>query len=96
MSQLLFKEEEEDQDSLLLERNNLLKKSHANQGVSELENAIKESTADLPLGKALNLLVNIHNHIFDKAVSTIRESTPAELTLKAIESKIQSMLTFTV
>ncbi|GAA5817484.1 hypothetical protein MFLAVUS_011032 [Mucor flavus] len=69
-------------DALMLERNGLLK----NNTESELETVIKESTSDLPLGKALNLLLNIHSRVFDKAIGTIRESTQAELTVQAIES----------
>lgn len=70
-------------DALMLERNGLLKNNTEN----ELETVIKESTSDLPLGKALNLLLNIHSHVFDKAIGTIRESTQAELTIQAIECK---------
>jgi hypothetical protein len=55
--------------------------------MNELEETMKESTSDLPLGKALHLLVNIHGHIFDKAVNTIKEFTPEELTIKTVESK---------
>ncbi|KAI8076271.1 hypothetical protein BDF21DRAFT_66511 [Thamnidium elegans] len=69
-------------DTLMLERNGLLKDNTE----SELETVIKESTSDLPLGKALNLLLNIHGHVFDKAIGTIRKSTRAELTAQAIES----------
>lgn len=70
-------------DALMLERNGLLKDNTE----SELENVIKESTSDLPLGKALNLLLNIHGHVFDKAISAIRESTQAKLTVQTIECK---------
>lgn len=70
-------------DALMLERNGLLK----NSTESELETVIKESTSDIPLGKALNLLLNIHSQVFDKAIHTIRESTQAELTIQAIECK---------
>lgn len=79
MSILLFNEEND--DSLLLEKNG------QSQNENELEVAIKESSSDLPLGKALNLLVHIHSRIFDKAIVTIRESLPAELTIHIIECK---------
>lgn len=76
--------DKENEDALMMERTGLL---NSHEPINELEETIKESVSDLPLGKALHLLVNIHGHIFDKAVNVMRESSPAELTLKAIESK---------
>lgn len=70
-------------DALMLERNGLIQTKTEN----ELETIIKESTSDLPLGKALNLLLNIHARVFDKAITTVRESTPAELAIQSIECK---------
>lgn len=66
----------------------LLKKKVKNK--TELEIAITDSTSNLPLGKALNLLVHIHSRVFDKAIATIRESSPSELTVHIIECKIQT------
>lgn len=80
--------------SLLLPNDDrlLLKKQKSSNIETELESTIKESTSDLPLGKALNLLVHIHGHIFDKAINTIRHATPAELTVHSIECKIQTTM----
>lgn len=91
MSRLLV-EEEDQQDSFIWERSGLVNSSKANDAISELESDLKEATADLPLGKALTLLTSIHGHVFDKAVSVIRESSPQEITLKFIESKNESLV----
>lgn len=49
---------------------------------SELEKLHKETIPDIPLSKALHLLVNVHGRVFDKAISTIRQSSPLELSVK--------------
>ncbi|KAG2196055.1 hypothetical protein INT47_008149 [Mucor saturninus] len=64
----------------------LLTKPRSSNNENELEAAIKDSTSDLPLGKSLYLLVHVHGHVFDKAMTTIRQATPAELTVHSIES----------
>jgi hypothetical protein len=87
MSKLLI--DEENEEALLLERNGLLNNSKISKSAQEFETAMINSTSDLPLGKALNLLVNVHSHVLDKAISTIQESSPNELTLKILECKCQ-------
>lgn len=86
MSTLLF--DRENEESLIVEKTTILNKDATQEpALHELEKTIHESVSDFPLGKALNLLVNIHGHIFDKAVQIVRDSTPTELTVKVIESK---------
>lgn len=76
----------DNEEPLIVEQTKILNKDATHEpALQELENTIHDSVSDFPLGKALNLLVNIHGHIFDKAVQIIRESTPTELTVKAIE-----------
>ncbi|KAI9348898.1 hypothetical protein BD770DRAFT_164236 [Pilaira anomala] len=82
LSKGLMLNDQVNDDALMLERNGLIQAKTE----SELETVIKESTSDLPLGKALNLLLNIHARVFDKAVTTVRESAPAELAIQSIES----------
>lgn len=78
----------DNEEPLIVEQTKILNKDATHEpALQELENTIHDSVSDFPLGKALNLLVNIHGHIFDKAVQVIRESTPTELTVKVIESK---------
>ncbi|CAO3674999.1 unnamed protein product [Rhizopus microsporus] len=53
---------------------------------SELEKLHKETIPDIPLSKALHLLANVHGQVFDKAISTIGQSSPLELSVKIGES----------
>lgn len=80
MSKLLFHESEEP-DILLVNNNN------NNNKQSQLEEIEKEITPSLSLNKALYLLINIHERVFDKAVLTIRQSSKLEVSLKLIECK---------
>lgn len=80
--------ENEDQPSIL-ERNGLLykEKENKNQPLKELEEAIKESTSDLPVGKAIHLLLHVHGQVFDKAIKYLKESTPNEHVLLMADCK---------
>jgi hypothetical protein len=55
--------------------------------INELEKSIHETTIDLPLGKALHLLLNVHRQVFDKAATSIQKSTTAELAIKSSECR---------
>lgn len=59
---------------------------------SELEKLHKETIPDIPLSKALYLLANVHGQVFDKAISTIRQSSPLELSVKVGECNYISSL----
>ncbi|CAO3634881.1 unnamed protein product [Mucor hiemalis] len=84
MSTLLF--DRENEESVIVKKTTILNKDATQEpALHELEKTIHKSVSDFPLGKALNLLVNIHGHIFDKAVQIVRDSTPTELTMKVIE-----------
>ncbi|KAF1804576.1 hypothetical protein V8B55DRAFT_1499181 [Mucor lusitanicus] len=86
---ILLLDNEENNASKILERNGLIdeKDSAKDPLVDELKKSIQETTADLPLGKALHLLLNVHGQVFDKAVSSIQKcSTAAEIAIKIAES----------
>lgn len=67
--------DEEESDIFLLNRKK-------RESESELEKLHKETIPDIPLSKALHLLANVHGQVFDKAISTIRQSSPLELSVK--------------
>ncbi|KAG1174962.1 hypothetical protein G6F70_002347 [Rhizopus microsporus] len=71
--------DEEESDIFLLNRKK-------RESESELEKLHKETIPDIPLSKALHLLANVHGQVFDKAISTIRQSSPLELSVKIGES----------
>ncbi|KAI8078967.1 uncharacterized protein B0P05DRAFT_541886 [Gilbertella persicaria] len=54
--------------------------------IQELEKAIEDAVSDLPLGKALHLLLNVHRHVFDKAVDTIQTCDASQLVLAMTDS----------
>lgn len=87
---ILLLDNEENNASKILERNGLIdeKDSAKDPLVDELKKSIQETTADLPLGKALHLLLNVHGQVFDKAVSSIQKcSTAAEIAIKIAECR---------
>lgn len=87
---ILLLDNEENTASNILERNGLLDEQDTTSGplVDELKKSIQETTADMPLGKALHLLLNVHGQVFDKAVSSIlKSSTAAEIAIKTAECR---------
>ncbi|KAL7313618.1 hypothetical protein PS15m_007342 [Mucor circinelloides] len=85
---ILLLDNDENNASKILERNGLIdEKDAANDPLAdELKKSIQETTADMPLGKALHLLLNVHGQVFDKAVSFLQSSTAAEIAIKTAES----------
>ncbi|GAN07701.1 hypothetical protein MAM1_0172d07203 [Mucor ambiguus] len=88
MSNLLL-DNEANNTSKILERSGLIDEEDTKKDpfVDELKKSIQESTADMPLGKALHLLLNVHGQVFERAVSCIlKNSTAAEIAIKTAES----------
>ncbi|KAI8350928.1 hypothetical protein EDC96DRAFT_519232 [Choanephora cucurbitarum] len=82
MPSLLLDQEEKQTPSLLQ-----LETSGKNDSVTrELEESIETAVSDLPLGKALHLLLHVHSHVLDKAFETIRSSDPAHLLIAKADS----------
>ncbi|KAL9548394.1 hypothetical protein MBANPS3_005703 [Mucor bainieri] len=80
---------DENNASSILERTGLINEDDTTKDpfVDELKKSIQETTADMPLGKALHLLLNVHGQVFDKAVSSIQKSaTAAEIAIRTAES----------
>lgn len=87
---ILLLDNEENTASNILERNGLFDEQDAAKDplVGELKKSIQETIADMPLGKALHLLLNVHSQVFDKAVSSIlKSSTAAEIAIKTAECR---------
>ncbi|KAI9470751.1 MAG: hypothetical protein EXX96DRAFT_490804 [Benjaminiella poitrasii] len=90
MSTLLL--DQENEAASIIERNGLISSKDETddsdhfQPIQDLEKTIREYTSDLPLGKAIYLLLNIHGHVFDKAVISIKEATSPEILIKMSES----------
>jgi hypothetical protein len=94
MPKLLLDLDTENEAASILERNGLANNDvDQDTPIQELEKTLQESTSDLPLNKALHLLLHVHGHVFDKAVTGITEtSSPAELMLKKTECKLYTAL----
>lgn len=94
---ILLLDTEENEPSKILERNVLIheKDTTIDPFINELGKSIHETTIDLPLGKALHLLLNVHGQVFDKAVASIQKSTTAELAIKSAECRYSFLLNFT-
>jgi len=86
---ILLLDNEENNASNILERNGLMDEKDAAKDplADELKKSIQETTADMPVGKALHLLLNVHGQVFDKAVSFLQSSTAAEIVIKAAECR---------
>jgi hypothetical protein len=89
MPNLLLDLDAENEASSILERNGLTNTEDQDTPIQELKKSLQESTSDLPLNKALHLLIHVHAHVFDKAVTSItKASSPAELMIKKTECKL--------
>lgn len=86
--------EKEDKSSIL-ERHGLLytEKENKNKPLQELEEEFKQSTSDLPVGKAIHLILHIHDQVLDKAIQSIKASSPKEHILLMAECKNFCMTT---
>ena len=83
MPSLLLDQEEKQTPSLLQ-----LKTNGKNDSVArELKESIETAVSDLPLGKALHLLLHVHSHVLDKAFETIRSSDPTHLLIAKADCK---------
>ncbi|KAI8997391.1 hypothetical protein BDB01DRAFT_34574 [Pilobolus umbonatus] len=81
MARLL--EFEEDGLPTLIKKSTLLGQQ---KEVEIFEKALGENVGDLPLGKALHLLLHVHSHVFDNAVNILQQSDLLELTLRKNDS----------
>ncbi|CEP13984.1 hypothetical protein [Parasitella parasitica] len=86
MSKLLL-DNDENESFKVFEKNISIdgKDNTVDSFANELEKSVQEATADLPLGKALHLLLHVHGQVFDKAVLAIQNSTAEELAIKVVE-----------
>lgn len=88
MPQLLLDLDTKNETASILERNGVASRNEQETPIQELEKSLEESTSDLALNKALHLLLHVHGHVFDKAVTSITQvNSQAELLIKKTECK---------
>ncbi|KAI7905031.1 uncharacterized protein BX663DRAFT_501425 [Cokeromyces recurvatus] len=86
MSTLLL--DQENDAATVIKRNGLVctEDNDLDEPIKKIEKTIEDYTSNLPLGKTIYLLLNVHNHVFEKAVKSIKESTSTEILIKMSES----------
>ncbi|KAI8364563.1 hypothetical protein BD560DRAFT_164355 [Blakeslea trispora] len=66
--------------------------THSDSVSQELKESVETAVGDLPLGKALHLLLHVHNHVFDKAIETIRSSATHLLMARIDSPTVRAIL----